>query len=162
MKTSAILLVLTLYLLPSNSPQGKDTYLPNHSLTPGDTVRVSRVDLCSPDYKSPATNIPIALKVQVFDAYGVSPNALGFNVDHLIPVGLGGSNSLKNLWPQPLAGEWNYHMKNDLEEKLQKLVCSGQLDLETAQREIAADWVGAYEKYMKRRQKGGTPPPNDL
>ena len=70
------------------------------------------------------------------------------HVDHLIPPGLGGSNSLKNLWPQPLAGEWTSQMKNRLERRLRKLVCSGALDLKTAQQEIATDWIGAYKKYL--------------
>ena len=33
------------------------------------------------------------------------------------------------------------------ERKLHELVCAGQLDLKTAQREIASDWIEAYEKY---------------
>ena len=35
-----------------------------------------------------------------------------------------------------------------LERKLHKLVCAGQLDLGTAQREIASDWIEAYKKYV--------------
>ena len=55
---------------------------------------------------------------------------------------------LQNLWPQPLGGEWAYHMKNRLERRVGKLVCSGALDLKVAQQEIAADWTGAYKKYF--------------
>jgi hypothetical protein len=66
----------------------------------------------------------------------------------LIPPKLGGSNSLKNLWPQPLAGDWTYQMKNRLERRLRKLACSGALDLRIAQQEIATDWIGAYKKYL--------------
>jgi hypothetical protein len=95
----------------------------------------------------------MSLKRQVFDRYGMGPNApSGFNVDHLIPVGLGGSNSLDNLWPQPLAGEWSHHRKNKLEDRLRRLVCSGEFDLKIAQKEIAADWVAAYKKYVGERQ----------
>jgi hypothetical protein len=32
-------------------------------------------------------------------------------------------------------------VKDALERKLHKLVCAGQLDLRTAQREIAANWI---------------------
>jgi hypothetical protein len=39
------------------------------------------------------------------------------------------------------------------QRKLHKLVCAGQLDLKTAQREIASDWIEAYKKYVRR-----TPP----
>jgi hypothetical protein len=35
-----------------------------------------------------------------------------------------------------------------LEDRLHALVISGKLDLETAQREIATDWIAAYKKYI--------------
>ena len=44
-------------------------------------------------------------------------------------------------------------MKDALERKLHKLVCAGQLDLKTAQREIASNWIDAYQRYV-----GKTPP----
>ena len=39
-------------------------------------------------------------------------------------------------------------MKDRLEGKLHELVCTGQLDLKTAQQAIAADWIGAYKFYV--------------
>ncbi|MBV8227613.1 MAG: hypothetical protein JO232_20745, partial [Verrucomicrobia bacterium] len=39
------------------------------------------------------------------------------------------------------------------ERKLHTLVCAGQLDLKTAQREIASNWIEAYKKYV-----GKSPP----
>ena len=44
-------------------------------------------------------------------------------------------------------------MKDALERKLHKLVCAGQLDLKTAQSEIASNWIEAYQKYV-----GKSPP----
>jgi hypothetical protein len=41
------------------------------------------------------------------------------------------------------------YVKDALERKLHKLVCAGQLDLKTAQREIASDWIEAYNKYIR-------------
>jgi hypothetical protein len=53
------------------------------------------------------------------------------------------------LWPQSYtATVWNAHVKDALEDRLRDLVCDGQLDLATAQREIAANWVEAYKKYF--------------
>jgi hypothetical protein len=34
---------------------------------------------------------------------------VAYELDHLIPLELGGSNDLRNLWPQPFEGEWNAH-----------------------------------------------------
>ena len=45
---------------------------------------------------------------------------------------------------------WNLYVKDALERKLHKLVCAGQLDLKTAQRKIASDWIEAYEKYVAK------------
>lgn len=57
--------------------------LPSPTLTPGATLNATREDLCRSEYKSPAGNIPITLKRQTFDRYGLSPGAAGYNVDHL-------------------------------------------------------------------------------
>ena len=43
-------------------------------------------------------------------------------------------------------------MKDALEDRLHSLVCSGQLDLGKAQREISQDWVAAYKKYFRTNQ----------
>jgi hypothetical protein len=39
-------------------------------------------------------------------------------------------------------------VKDELERLLPQLVCSHQLDLATAQREMATDWIAAYKKYF--------------
>lgn len=68
-------------------------------------------------------------------------------VDHLIPLELGGTNSLPNLWPQPRSAKpWNSVQKDQVEKQLNTEVCSGQIDLDVAQREIASDWIAAYSK----------------
>jgi len=36
-------------------------------------------------------------------------------------------------------------VKDRLEQRLHQLVCAGQLDLATAQHDIATDWIGAGE-----------------
>jgi hypothetical protein len=43
---------------------------------------------------------------------------------------------------------WNAHVKDELEERLRNLVCEQKLDLTTAQRDIATDWISAYKKYF--------------
>jgi len=69
-------------------------------------------------------------------------------VDYLITPELGGAGSIRNLWPQPYSAVWNAHVKDELEDRLHGLVCSGQVDLATAQREISRDWISAYKKYF--------------
>ena len=148
-----VLLLVVLMICPAGQSVGQrvPAHLPNPNLTPGHTATVTRDNLCGSEYKSADRNISITLKRQTFDRYGLRSEAVGYNVDHLIPVHLGGSNSPKNLWPQSLSGEWNYHMKNRLERRLHKMVCTQTLALETAQQEIARDWVSAYKKYMAKQ-----------
>lgn len=50
-------------------------------------------------------------------------------------------------------GDWNAHDKDRLENKLKQLVCKEKtIALEQAQREISADWVSAYVKYVGERK----------
>ena len=86
---------------------------------------------------------------QVFREYGINdtrPSA--YEVDYLITPELGGANSIRNLWPQPYSAVWNAHVKDELEDRLHGLVCTGQVDLATAQQDISRDWISAYKKYF--------------
>jgi hypothetical protein len=124
--------------------------LPNPQLTPGATRPVAIGDLCSMPHDEVVRRVPSALQRQVLNEYGV-PNTLAgeYEVDYLITPGLGGKEDIHNLWPQPHYGStWNSYAKDQLEERLHDLVCSGQLDLITAQRQIATNWIAAYERYF--------------
>ncbi len=46
-------------------------------------------------------------------------------------------------------GRWNARVKDELEDHLRELVCEGKLELAEAQREIARDWIAAYQKYFR-------------
>jgi hypothetical protein len=61
-------------------------------------------------------------------------------VDLLVPANLGGTTAPRNLWPQLRA---DAATKDATEELLHSLVCSGQIDLATAQQAIVADWTTA-------------------
>ena len=124
-------------------------HLPDPSLTPGDTLDVTKDDICVSGYSSKVRNVPQSVKDQAYAEYGITSHAPGdYEVDHLISLELGGSNSIRNLWPEPYFGDLNAHIKDKLENKMHSLVCSGQLDLGTAQQEIATDWIAAYIKYI--------------
>ena len=122
--------------------------LPNAKITPGCTFDETAQDVCVPGYAKKVRSVPAWLKRQAYAEYGITGYKTGdYEVDHLIPLSLGGSNSIRNLWPQSTkTSPWNSYVKDALERKLHKLVCGGQLDLKTAQREIASDWTEAYKK----------------
>lgn len=124
-------------------------HLPDPSLTPGDTLDVTISDICVSGYSSKVRNVTDSVKKQVYAEYGIATHQPGeYEVDHLISLELGGSNSIKNLWPEPYGGDLNARVKDKLENKLHSLACNGDVDLKTAQQEIATDWVAAYIKYI--------------
>ena len=131
------------------SPYGAFPYLPDPTKTPGDTLDVTASDICVSGYSSKVRNVPQSEKDQVYQEYGISSHAPNsYEVDHLISLELGGSNSISNLWPESYTGDWNAHIKDKLENKLHDLVCSGTLDLKSAQQQIATNWIGAYQQYL--------------
>jgi hypothetical protein len=82
-----------------------------------------------------------------------------FEVDHLVPLEIGGADDDSDLWAQPrrsIEPTWNAEKKDELEFRLRELVCSGALDVATAQNEIASDWVAAYAKYVGRGEETAT------
>jgi hypothetical protein len=132
----------------------RQPYLPDPELTPGDVFEVTLADICTPGYSKTVRAVPKYLRDQAFRKYGIEPHQRGdYQLDHLIPLALGGSNSVRNLWPQPHhAPPWGARAKDRLENRLHRLVCAGKLDLKTAQQEIAADWPEAYRRHV------GAPP----
>jgi hypothetical protein len=125
---------------------------PNPSLTPGATRRVAIGDVCSMAHEEVVAEVSAPLRQEVFQEYGiVDARANDYEIDYLIAPGLGGIEDIHNLWPEPYTAQtWNAHVKDDLEERLHQMVCAGKLDLPTAQREIATDWIAAYKKYFHR------------
>jgi len=124
--------------------------LPDRRLTPGATRRVTISDVCSMAHEEVVEEVSTTLRQQVFREYGIAnAHPDEYEVDYLIAPGLGGAEDIHNLWPEPYTSRtWNAHTKDDLEERLHEMVCGGELDLSTAQRDIATDWISAYKKYF--------------
>ena len=127
--------------------------VPNPGLTPGAAVPVSRSQVCG-ETRPKNKRAPAAMERQVLQEYGLRPSeALAYEVDYLITPALGGADDVHNLWPQSYRNtNWNARVKDDLEDHLRDLVCEGKVDLSTAQREIASNWIGAYKKYFHTNQ----------
>lgn len=123
--------------------------VPNHILTPGATVLADAREIC----RSSNTNnkeVPSSLKRHVFEEYGITrADPRAYEVDYLITPALGGADDIHNLWPQSYSSvAWNAEVKDALEDRLRMMVCDGQIDLATAQKEIAMNWIAAYQKYF--------------
>jgi hypothetical protein len=99
--------------------------------------------LCAPGYRTrsyrPPSGETTRVKYDVVEpAYGL--RGVRGELDHLVPLELGGSNDLSNLWLEagPIPNP-----KDRVEDRLHGEVCSGVLPLRTAQEEIARDWLTA-------------------
>ena len=125
-------------------------YVPDPARTPGGTLDVTAADICLSGYSKRVRNVPAEVKRQAYANYGVRSHEPGeYEVDHLISLELGGSNSLKNLWPQSFRTHpWNAYVKDALENELHRQVCAGTIDLAKAQDVIAHNWVIGYRIYV--------------
>lgn len=122
---------------------------PNPNLTPGAAVLVDQNEVCR-EIEPNNKEVPVALKRRVFEEYGLAhAETRAYEVDYLITPALGGADDIRNLWPHSYSNtEWNAKVKDALENQMRNMVCDGRLDLTTAQRELATNWIGAYKKYF--------------
>ncbi len=125
--------------------------------TPGVAVPALTKDkLCAKGFHTKSIReVGAATKKQALAKYHVKcpRNYCGklYEIDHLISLEIGGSNDIRNLWPQAyFTKPYNARVKDCLENKLHDLVCAGTITLATAQQSIAANWISAYKKYGGR------------
>ena len=131
--------------------------LPDPACTPGAAdPHVTQANLasmvCRPGGYTKSVRPPVAVtrveKRAALAAYGDTGPASDFELDHLVPLSLGGSpNSPRNLWPEPGSVP---NPKDKLEGALQDLVCADRMPLADAQQAIATDWVAAYRQVLGR------------
>ncbi len=134
--------------------------LPVRSLTPGATRPVRVDELCA-GREAVERPISTAVRQAVLRDYrmeGVPVHE--YELDYLITPELGGSGDRRNLWPERYGARvWNARVKDELEQLLPQMVCHGEVDLATAQRDIAVNWIAAYKKYfhtdLPRRTRSG-------
>jgi len=116
--------------------------LSDASCTPGAIFpNATTSQICTPGYAQSVRNVPQSEKDQVYAEYGITKHAPGqYEIDHLVSLEIGGSNDMKNLWPELYTGPYNAHMKDQVENFLHAQVCSSKMSLKEAQAEIATNW----------------------
>jgi hypothetical protein len=129
--------------------------LPDSGCTPGDLVLENTKEvLCGQSFRTSSIRDSVTSPMEkrtVYDRYSIphpSNNKGGSQVceiDHLVPLELGGADTMANLWPECSAGYagWQgagFRDKDHFENYLRRQVCSGNLSLSEAQFEIATDW----------------------
>jgi hypothetical protein len=117
--------------------------LPDRHCTPGDWFnRATAAQICTPGWAGRRRNVSARKRAAVWRRYGfdyLRRYPRGWEVDHLVPLELGGSNSVRDLWPERF-----FRRKDRLETRLHAEVCAGHRSLRSAQRAIARNWLAAY------------------
>src|SRR6185436_7192677 len=117
------------------------------SCTPGAIfIDATKEAICVSVYTKTVRSVFSSLKKKVYAEYGITqtPEFGTYEVDHLIPLALGGSNDIANLFPEAASPAPGFKEKDVVEVYLQQEVCAGRVDLSVAQYQIATNWVLIY------------------
>jgi len=164
----ASLLITTSLLLAASlglSACGAATYsensgLPNVKLTPGAinpavTQANIRSTICVVGWTAtvrPPVNYTNQLKYnQLHSGYNLDGdlNMKDYEEDHIVPLEVGGNpSSPLNLFPEPHNIKYSSYVKDQLENQIHLLVCSGKLSLKAGQEIFLTNWEKGYRKYI--------------
>jgi hypothetical protein len=130
------LAILALSLAVAANVRCQELLLPNPKLTPG---RVARTE-------KERGGVTLILEQKVFARYRLPwARRAEFKIDHLVPLELGGANTLDNLWPQSLrAKPYGADRKELLTEVFLEKIRTGRMTLGQTQEEIRKDWIDAF------------------
>jgi len=126
--------------------------LPDPHCSPGAIFEKAKLDeICVSGYTKTVRNVSVSLKKKIYKAYGISyPQPFGtYEMDHLIPLSIGGSNDPANLFPESVKSsdqsDIGFKQKDVVENYLHREVCNGHIDIRAAQTAIARDWLEIYK-----------------
>lgn len=127
--------------------------LPDPGCTPGSvradvTAATMATTICRRGWTAtvrPPESETSTLKRLAITAYRIDTPSADVELDHDLPIELGGSNDVTNLWPQPsdIPGAGFRNTKDQVENRLHDAVCAHRVALPDAQRAIAANWTTA-------------------
>lgn len=127
---------------------------PDPVYTPGAVRTHDRNKIVTVNTKT-VRNVSDKLKLRVYRRYGMTgPNGTipgtshqkPFEVDHRIPLCAGGANAIGNLWIQASDGDWTFHQKDLLEDRVCRKLKKGVITVAQAQAVFYGDWTEAYLK----------------
>jgi len=126
-------------------------WLPDLSCSPGKVnPNCTKENICTPGYTKTVRNVTQKKKEQVYINYGVLTRTTGeYEMDHIIPLELCGSNDIENLYPQPAEPILGFKQKDRLENLANDLVCAGEETLKDAQIKISSNWIEYYHEVIE-------------
>ena len=136
--------------LPKAAPALPDPRRTPGAYDPTITQDIIATTICNPKFvaaRKPPSSWTAAATRRIAAAQlpDLDPDSLV--LDQLEPISLGGApKDYRNLWLQSWAGQENAEKKDGLETLLNRMVCSGQLSLATAQEAVAVNWLDTYRR----------------
>ena len=134
------LITLSVVFVLAAGVRAQQPLLPNPKLTPG---RVAQTD-------KDRGGVTVEMEQKVFARYRLPwASRAAFKIDHLIPLELGGADTIDNLWPQSLrARPYGSDRKELLTEVLLRRIAKREMTLEEAQDQIRRDWIDAFIDHL--------------
>jgi hypothetical protein len=135
-----LFLAVAIVLACANYARAQGELVPNRKLTPG-RVATSEKD---------RAGVTAAMEEKVFKRYRLPwSRRAEFKIDHLIPVELGGADTIDNLWPQRIkARPYGTERKELLAQVLLQKIRAGKMTVAQAQEEISRDWIDAFVDHV--------------
>ena len=134
-----LFLAVVILTIASTAP-AQDALLPNPKLTPG---RIAERD-------KDRGGVTLKMEQKIFARYRLPwARRAEFKIDHLIPLELGGADTIDNLWPQSLrAKPYGADRKELLTEVLVERIRAGRITIAQAQEQIRKDWIDAFVDHL--------------
>jgi hypothetical protein len=134
---------------------------PDDRLTPGVVASTDANDVCGIvdglSYSRRNRHTSVELKHEIYAEYGINPEGRSFEVDHRVPLCIGGADVRENLWPQEGWQHPNFHDKDRLEEEVCRMVCRDHsMTLQTGQAIFLGDWIAGYRQVFGDDLSTGT------
>ena len=134
------IIILSVVFVLAAGVCAQEALLPNPKLTPG---RIARTD-------KDRGGVTVEMEQKVFARYRLPwSRRPAYKIDHLVPLELGGADTIDNLWPQSLrARPYGPDRKELLTEVLLRRIAKMEMTLEEAQEQIRRDWIDAFIDHL--------------
>jgi hypothetical protein len=99
--------------------------LPDITCAPKATIKTAtNKQICGRIFPTSTGNISETTKSMIYNSYNHSSYTPGqYEINHLMSLGLGGSNELANLFPEPASPRTGFHEKDLVKNYLHNRVC---------------------------------------
>ena len=123
---------------------------PDDTLTPGVVGSAEFADVCGlvdgQTYSQRHRETTQKMKNEAYAAYSVNKAGREFEIDHRVPLCIGGADDPRNLWPELGWQHPSFHDKDRLEARVCRAVCRTRtMTLAEGQAIFLGDWIAGFE-----------------